>query len=954
MNATEVISVDKDKCNNCHACIDVCPVKSCIDATGNVVSIINDRCIACGRCVRSCRQTARSYFDDTERLLSDLESGQKIVMLIAPATVSVFPDILKLVSYLRSIGICAVFDVSFGAELFVKSCIEETKVSHPALRINSSCPVIVTWCEVYKPELLKYLVPVQTPMLHTAIMIREFFKQYNECKIAALSPCAAKRREFIEEGMIEYNVTLSELKKHLIKNNINLLDFNDGEIDGPYAERGVAFSIPGGMHELLLRYTPGMQNTRRVQGISVFNYLNAIPNMQDDDFYPQWIDCLNCSRGCNGGPGTSNSGVHIEKIEFPVRRRMFTHIKKYNSRIKKEVSKYWKAGLYNRTFSDKSALVSNMHVPDELQLQAVFREMGKRTSADFLNCSACGYGSCESMAGAIFNNLNKPENCSHFLREKAEAASQIKSNFLATMSHEIRTPLNSILGLTEIELQKIKSEETNDYLQKIKNSGATLLGIINDVLDISKIETGKLELIAEPYETASLINDTVQLNLIRAAEKPIQFLLEIAKNVPACLIGDELRVKQILNNLLSNAFKYTRRGSVKLDISFESKETGGYYLVFTVSDTGIGIHHDDIKKLFVEYTQLDNKSNRKIEGTGLGLAITKNLVEMMSGNIHVESKYGSGSSFCVHIEQTPDGDAVLTEKTIETLQQLKWMPEKIKQSDNLVRLQMPYGRVLVVDDVQTNLDVAKGLISIYGIKVDTATGGQEAIDLINSKDTEYDAVFIDYMMPVMDGIATVKKIKTEIKKDYIKKIPLIALTADATIGSREKFLEYGFSDFISKPINIFKLDEILKMYIRNAEKEKTIVKDLPDESAVNNESEICMEGINYKMAQQRFGSKKIFFEIVVSFVRNTPILIEKIKKINHETLMDYAIIVHGIKSTCRAIGADEEGALAEELENAAKQGRLGFCITANKCFLKKLEILIEKLKAFISGFNACK
>jgi signal transduction histidine kinase/FixJ family two-component response regulator/NAD-dependent dihydropyrimidine dehydrogenase PreA subunit/HPt (histidine-containing phosphotransfer) domain-containing protein len=963
MNTKRIIRVDKDKCNNCHACISVCPVKNCIDASGDVVEIIDERCLACGRCIRACRQGARAYSDDADGFFADI-GNTPLVIIIAPAAASVFPALGSLIGYFSSRGVRAAFDVSFGAELTARSIIETEIKRDAELLINSSCPVIVTYCEVYKPQLLPYLSAVQSPMVHTAIMIREFFPEYADCKIAAISPCAAKKREFNETGFIDYNVTVTEIKKYFERHEIDISAFPPADFTGPKAERGVSFSTPGGMHDLMLRDMPTLTSVRRIQGISTYTYLNELLDMRGERCNPLLVDCLNCALGCNGGMGTPNHDIPLERIEYPVRLRCEEHIKKYREAVGGELDMYWKEGLYNRTFHDKSAWAKDIRVPSEEQLRLVFKEMGKSSAADILNCSACGYESCAGMAEAIFNNLNRNKNCTHYLRVKAESASRTKSDFLATMSHEIRTPLNSIIGLTEIELHKTSvPENVKENLEKILNSGSSLLAIINDILDISKIETGKFDLIPERYETASLINDSVQINILRAEAKPIQFILNVAGNIPAALIGDELRVKQVVNNLLTNAFKYTRRGTVTLDIRFETAgENKGErnYLIISVEDTGIGIQNADIQKLFSDYSQLDMKANRRIEGTGLGLAITKRLTDMMNGSVTVESVYGEGSRFTVRLEQIPASDACIDGVTIENLRKFKFTARKMKRGGNLRRVQMPYGRVLVVDDAQTNLDVARGLIAMYGIRVDTASSGSEAVYLIKDENVHYDAVFIDYMMPVMDGLETARAIKSDTKSEYLRALPLIALTADALSGSKERFIENGFSDFITKPINVVRLDEVLHKFVYNREKEAKMpsagaqpIEPFGDRRRGGERRRggglPVIEGVRLNEALARFGSAEICAEIITSYIKNTPPLLEQIRFVEKERLADYAVIVHGIKGTSRAIGAEDAGNAAETLEHAAREGSFEYCVSHNAAFIALVEKLIENLKAYIGN-----
>ncbi|MDR1251691.1 MAG: response regulator, partial [Treponema sp.] len=361
----------------------------------------------------------------------------------------------------------------------------------------------------------------------------------------------------------------------------------------------------------------------------------------------------------------------------------------------------------------------------------------------------------------------------------AESASEAKSNFLANMSHEMRTPLNAVIGFAELELGKeqegeegtVYPAETRENLEKIYGSGVTLLGLINDILDISKIESGKFELVPVNYDTPSLINDTVVLNIVRIGSKPITFKLDIDENLPARLFGDELRIKQILNNLLSNAFKYTKEGSVVLRIRCE-QDGGGVWMNCAVSDTGMGIKEEDLDRLFGDYSQIDVKSNRHIEGTGLGLAITKRMVEMMKGSVSVTSEYGKGSVFSIRILQGFVSDTVIGKELAENLREFRYIMARQDRNKQLIRTRIPYARVLVVDDVATNLDLARGIMKPYGMTVDCVGSGRAAIDLIRKSEPRYNAVFMDHMMPGMDGIEAVRIIRNEIDSEYARTVPV--------------------------------------------------------------------------------------------------------------------------------------------------------------------------------------
>ena len=397
--------------------------------------------------------------------------------------------------------------------------------------------------------------------------------------------------------------------------------------------------------------------------------------------------------------------------------------------------------------------------------------------------------------------------------KEAWDANTAKSKFLATMSHEIRTPMNVILGITESYLEdKTLSKEMREGYEKIYNAGDLLLHIINDILDLSKIEAGKLELILVKYEVMSMINDAAHMNTIRFQHKAIKFNLNVDENIPAELYGDELRIKQILNNLLNNAFKYTDSGEVNLSFAVENSTlNNNIILLLRVSDTGQGMTEDQMKRLFNDYTRFNLETNRNTVGTGLGMAITRNLVNLMNGEITVESEVGKGSVFTVRIPQRVNGAGVLGKKAAANLQNFVFKNAAQEKYGKIQREPMPYGKVLVVDDMESNLDVAKLLLRPYQLQIDTAKSGFEAIDLIKAG-KDYDIVFMDHMMPKMDGVETAKMIR-----DLGYKDPIIALTANAVLGQSEMFLANGFDGYISKPIDMRQLNDSLNKFIRDKE-----------------------------------------------------------------------------------------------------------------------------------------
>jgi signal transduction histidine kinase/DNA-binding response OmpR family regulator len=400
--------------------------------------------------------------------------------------------------------------------------------------------------------------------------------------------------------------------------------------------------------------------------------------------------------------------------------------------------------------------------------------------------------------------------------DKAILANRVKSDFLAKMSHEIRSPMNVILGIVEMQLEnRDLPPETLIALGKMQNSGHLLLNIINDILDLSKIESGKMELVKGNYDIPSLINDTVQFNVIRFDSKPVKFILNIDENIPLNLFGDPLRIKQILNNLLSNSFKYTDMGEVELSFSAEASGAGApgadkpVTLVIKVSDTGQGMSQEQLDKLFDDYTRFNIDPKRQIQGTGLGMSVTKRFIDMMNGEITVKSEPGKGTEFIIRIPQGYVDSAVLGKASVDNLQKLCATREAKESATTMNRDYMPYGKVLVVDDMEPNLYVTNMVLAPYGLAISTAKSGQEAIDKVKSGKV-YDIIFMDHYMPLMDGVEA-----TKIIRELGYKHPIVALTANALVGQAKIFLENGFSGFLAKPIDTRQLNSTLNKFVRD-------------------------------------------------------------------------------------------------------------------------------------------
>ena len=514
--------------------------------------------------------------------------------------------------------------------------------------------------------------------------------------------------------------------------------------------------------------------------------------------------------------------------------------------------------------------------------------------------------------------------------ELAEESSKAKSDFLAKMSHEIRTPMNAILGIAEIQLQDAAIGQTvKDAFERIYNSGDLLLGIINDILDLSKIEAGKLELIPAQYDIASLIYDTVQLNIMRYGGKPVEFILDVSEDIPLLLFGDELRIKQILNNLLSNAFKYTQEGQIKMTVYVgmpASVKGSVISLVFSISDTGQGMTAEQIRKLGTEYSRFNMEANRKTEGTGLGMSITRNLVQLMNGKIETESTPGAGSTFTVTLPQKRAGSSVIGKELAENLMRLNHDGSPRIRTAQIKREFMPYGRVLVVDDVETNLYVAKGLMAPYGLSIDTATSGFEAVDKIRDGNV-YDIIFMDHMMPRMDGIEA-----TNIIRSLGYKGPIVALTANALTGQAEMFLKNGFDDFISKPIDIRQLNMSLNKLIRDIQPPDVV--------------EAARQQVNNDTDGNQFPNPQLA-EFFIRDAKNAINVLEAIydnKCRRSDDLSMFIINAHAMKSALANVGENELSAQAARLEQAGRDQEIPLILSELPSFIEMLYAAVDKFE----------
>ncbi len=537
--------------------------------------------------------------------------------------------------------------------------------------------------------------------------------------------------------------------------------------------------------------------------------------------------------------------------------------------------------------------------------------------------------------------------------ELAIAANEAKSSFLSNMSHEIRTPINTILGMNEMIMRECDKSDTDIlmYSKNVITAGNTLLGIVNDILDFSKIEEGKLEIIPEDYELSSLMNDLINMIKTKLDDKRLHLNLEIDKNIPERLHGDEIRIKQIITNILTNAAKYTEKGSVTFSVSYEKIEDdpNALMLKVAVKDTGIGIRPEDMDKLFIRFERFEEERNRGIEGTGLGLSITENLLKMMDSSLNVESIYGEGSRFSFSIRQEvvdwqPIGDYEETWK--RSAKSVVGYREKIEA---------PEAQILVVDDNSLNLMVFAGLLKQTGIKIDKAESGDEGIEYALKK--HYDIIFLDHMMPEKNGIETLHELKAD-PQGINRDTPYICLTANAISGAREKYIEAGFTDYLTKPINTEELENMLLKYLPEDKVRLTTDDGEPDQLTQSEDEipeafkELQDKGIDVKTGIVNTGSVRSYISVLELFYETIEDKSSEIERYyRNEDIENYVIKVHALKSSAKTIGATELGYEAQLLEEAGKRKDIEYIEAHNDAFIEKYRGFKEPLSYALKKYN---
>ena len=548
---------------------------------------------------------------------------------------------------------------------------------------------------------------------------------------------------------------------------------------------------------------------------------------------------------------------------------------------------------------------------------------------------------------------------SEIMTERALAASEAKTSFLSNMSHEIRTPINAILGMNEMILRESDDSSILSYADNIRNAGTTLLGLINDILDFSKIEAGKIDIIPVDYDINSMANDLVTMIHNRADAKGLQMYLDFDPETPRYLNGDEVRIKQIITNILSNAVKYTEKGSVTFHIGFKKieNEPDKVLLHISIKDTGIGIKEEDKAKLFSKFERIEEKRNRNVEGTGLGMNITQSLLELMGSSLDVASTYGVGSIFSFELVQ-----GVVKWEAMGNYE-ASYRSNNIKRKDFCVRFTAPEATILVVDDNPLNITVFKGLIKKNLVVTDTATSGDECIRYSQSK--KYDAIFLDHLMPGKDGIETLKELKAQSGNPNLD-TPVVCLTANALSGARDTYMDAGFDDYLTKPIDFNKLEEMLMRFIPDskilppdAETGEALKNAVPEtkepETAASGE-ESCdnssfgklsiLDGkrVDVKQGIINSGDQDMYIPVLKVFYDSIVSTADGLDELYHsENYKEYTIKVHALKSSAKIIGAMPLGEEAQKLENAGKAGDAEYIKGHHDAFIKEYRSFYEMI-----------
>lgn len=531
---------------------------------------------------------------------------------------------------------------------------------------------------------------------------------------------------------------------------------------------------------------------------------------------------------------------------------------------------------------------------------------------------------------------------------EVKRANHARDTFLANMSHEIRTPINTILGLNELILRESQDDAVREYALEIKQAGSILISLVSDILDFSRIESGKMEIAESTYDISSLLNNLINNISIPLRKKKLQLVLDIASDVPYKLSGDEVHLHQIIGNLLSNAVKYTKAGSVafRLKWKWKDKKQERILLTVTVEDTGIGIKKEDIDQIFNTFNQIDMQTTRVAEGIGLGLAVTHKLLEIMGSKLEVQSEFGKGSVFSFTLEQE-----VVDKKPLGNFEEQydRSLKKSVRYREKFIA---PLGKILIVDDNAMNLAVAQDLLRKTKLQIDVASGGEECLELVKRK--AYHLICMDHMMPVMDGVETMKAIRA-MEGNPSQNIPIIALTANAVVGAKNFYLQEGFEDYLTKPIEPEKLED---MMIKHLPKELVYLSEDTEPDKENEQGSFDIDeerllniGINASNGLRYMGGNRTLYEKVLKDFRE--MLTEKEEQlsdmIKKADASGYRILVHALKGNARNVGADELAEEAFSLEKKSKEDQFEEVEVESPILFGMMQTLGKNLDLYIGS-----
>lgn len=813
-----------DNCISCNKCVRVCtsPGASYVDADGSssVVRINPDRCISCGACFDMCEHNARDFYDDTEAFFQALKRGEPITLLIAPAFRAAYPEEYgAILGGLKALGVRRVISVAFGADICTWAYLKYIRENHFHGGISTPCPVAVSYVEHCLPELIPRLIPVQSPLVCAAIYCREQLGITD--KIAFLGPCIAKKLETDAFGdtPVHYSLTFLKLMDYVRRNQVYGPDAAD-EIEYGL---GSFYPAPGGLAENVRWFLGDDTPIRIVSGKTyLFGWLRTnSKNLEEQNTPFLMIDALHCQEGCI--EGTATEGRRFEED------RILSTIQKIRSECKSDrADSPWNPLLspaerlerlneqfqdlslshYLRRFVDRSQSCEQ-RLPSEEEADRIFNEMLKHTpESRRINCSACGYNTCYDMMVAIHNGFNSRQNCIHYEKnlalaaaEEATRANLSKSRFLSRMSHEIRTPINAIIGLDTIALRNEDiSQRTRDELKKIGASSQHLLSIVNDILEMSSIESGHVEINTEPFSLRGLLDQICVIALSQCQTKGLQFISSSPEISDLSLAGDSVKLKQVIFNIISNAVKFTDPpGEITFTVAQTELPDSRVQVRFTVSDTGIGMDRAFLPKIFETFSQEDTNNTTRYGGSGLGMAITRSFVELMGGEIGVESEKGHGTTFTVTVPLEREKRAEETDSAAD--------------AGSLPAETLEGKHILIAEDLELNAEILADLLDLEGMTSEWAEDGQQAVELFSkSEPGHFDAILMDIRMPVMDGLEATRAIRSLNHPDAAT-IPIIAVTANAFDEDVRDCISSGMNEHLPKPADIDLLTETLSRYL---------------------------------------------------------------------------------------------------------------------------------------------